>query len=91
MTEPPFIRRLGAAAIALMMCGILGAPVLADTFYDNIFAVPAAPTNVFAGLFVTIPVLGIAGFAALKFGDPVAAERAGTYAEDSSSNEQNQE
>jgi hypothetical protein len=46
---------------------------------------------VFADAFVTVLVLGIVGFVALKFGDPVAAERAGTYAEDSSSNEQNQE
>lgn len=92
MTEPLFIRRLGTATLPLtMMCGILGAPVLADAFYDNIFPVSVAPTNVFVDAFVTVLVLGIVGFVALKFGDPVAAERAGTYAEDSSSNEQNQE
>ncbi|MDX1874176.1 hypothetical protein SBI67_18820 [Mycolicibacterium sp. 120266] len=37
MTALLFIRRLGALT---MMCGILGAPVLADAFYDNIFPVP---------------------------------------------------
>jgi amino acid transporter len=89
---PLFIRRLGAAKLALTVtCGILGALVMAYVFYRNIFPVPAAPMNLLPYVFVTVLVLGIAGFAALKFRDPVAAERAGTYAEDISSDEQNQE
>jgi amino acid transporter len=80
---PLFIRRLGAAKLAVtVLCGVVGTVVMAYVFYRNIFPVPAAPMNLLPYVFVAVLVLGIAGFAALRFRDPEAAQRAGTYAED---------
>ncbi len=40
---PLFIRRLGAAKLAMtVLCGVVGTVVMAYVFYRNIFPVPAA-------------------------------------------------
>jgi amino acid transporter len=80
---PLFLRKLGMKGVALAsFMGAVGIIALAYVFYRNVIPVPPFPLNVLPYAFVVSFVVGIVGYAVIRFRDPATAAQAGTYADD---------
>jgi amino acid transporter len=80
---PIFLRKLGLKGVAAAsLLGAVGILSLAYVFYRNVIPVPPFPLNVLPYAFVVLFVLGVVGYAVIRFRDPKTAALAGTYADD---------
>lgn len=82
---PFFLKKRGLPRVALsVVLGLLGVASLAYVFYANVFPVPAFPFNTLPYYFLAAMLGGIVGYAVLRARHPEVAERAGTFADESS-------
>lgn len=82
---PFFLKKRGLPRVALSVAmGLLGVASLAYVFYANVFPVPAFPFNTLPYYFLGAMLVGIVGYAVLRVRHPEVAERAGTFADESS-------